>query len=65
MNVKLQVAAVSGSTNFVDDGGYKNYSGTSWNFFTTNYHVRYARMYYDYSGTTSSGNLLLYFQAEY
>jgi hypothetical protein len=65
MNVKLQMAAVSGATDFIDEGGYVSYSGTNWNFFTTTYHVRYARMYYNYTGTTDSGNLLLYFQAEY
>jgi hypothetical protein len=65
MNVKLQLAAISGDDNFVDDGDYVNYSGRTWNFFAPNYHVRYARMYYQFSGTSDSGNLLLYFQGEY
>jgi len=65
MNVKLQMAAVSGDTNFVDDADYVNYSGRTWHFFTPNYHVRYARIYYQFTGTSDSGNLLLYFQGEY
>ncbi len=65
MNVKLQMAAVSGDENFVDDAAFVNYSGRTWHFFTPNYHVRYARMYYQFSGTSDDGNLLLQFQGEY
>ncbi|MEA1961525.1 MAG: hypothetical protein U9N81_09695, partial [Bacillota bacterium] len=63
-HTKLQVAAVSGDANFIDDDGTKNFSGTSWNFFTPNYHVRYARIYVS-GNAAASGTLYQYLQAEY
>jgi len=66
VSAKLQMSVIgSGESTWVDQDVYKNFSGTSWNFYTTNYHVRYARMWGQNTSTTDSGALLVYFQAEY
>lgn len=66
VSAKLQMSVIgSGESTWIDQDVYKNFSGTSWNFYTTNYHVRYARMWGQNTSTTDSGALLVYFQGEY
>lgn len=66
VSAKLQMSVIgSGESTWVDQDVYKNFSGISWNFYTTNYHVRYARMWGQNTSATDSGALLVYFQGEY
>jgi len=67
VSVKLQMAAISGANNWVDDGGYVAFSGTNayWIFRTPTYHVRYARLYAKNESATASGDFLVYMQGEY
>ena len=66
VSAKLQMSVIgSGESTWVDQQPYADFSGTSWNYYTTNYHVRYARIFGQNTSATDSGALLVYLQAEY
>jgi len=60
VSAKLQMSVIgSGESTWVDQQPYADFSGTSWNYYTTNYHVRYARIFGQNTSATDSGALIV------